>query len=88
MTLAEDARVNRVPPSYLLERLRLPPDTPLGESVRNLRGQYKFQMDELRGSIAEYQSRKAIASGGRRPILQFQEKGIGNARRNQSLLQR
>lgn len=62
MTFEEVARVNQVPVSYLMERLRLPPDTPLGESIRNLREQYNFKTEELRRFISEYRSGQVTTS--------------------------
>ena len=75
MTLAEIAQNHQVPASYLIERLKLPPNTSLNESLRTIQERRHFEMDDLRAFLLEYRSGKglAILGGGLRRRISGKE---------------
>ena len=59
MTLSEISRDFGVPSAYLIERLKLPPDTSLNEPLKNLKDRHGFEIDTVRKMAGEYRSEKA-----------------------------
>jgi len=63
-TLAEIERDYRVPASWMIERLKLPPDTPVEEPLKTLRARHGFEMEAVRGLVREYRAEKGTAAVG------------------------
>jgi polyferredoxin len=81
-TLAEIARDYQVPPSHLIERLKLPPDTSRDEPLKSLKDRHGFQMDAVRGFVSEYRSGRAtLPAGGRAGSAGAEREGRGRERK-------
>jgi NAD-dependent dihydropyrimidine dehydrogenase PreA subunit len=65
MTLNEVSRDFDVPSAYLIEHLKLPPDTSLNEPLKNLKDRHGFEIDAVRNLVGEYRTNKsAVATKG------------------------
>lgn len=54
MTLKEVEVVTKVPPEYICQKLGLPADVSRDIPLRDLAGQYNFEVDDVRGIVAAY----------------------------------
>jgi hypothetical protein len=52
-----------VPSAYLIEHLKLPPDTFLNEPLKNLKDRHGFEIDAVRKLVGEYRAEKAAGVG-------------------------
>ncbi len=81
-TLAEIRPDYQVPPSHLIERLKLPPDTSRDEPLKSLKDRHGFQMDAVRGFVSEYRSGRAtLPAGGRAGSAGAEREGRGRERK-------